>query len=28
MMAAGTVDLRNICGPDAEAKVAAIEAGG
>ena len=28
MMAAGPVDLRKICGPDAEAKVAAIEAGG
>jgi hypothetical protein len=27
-MAAGKVDLRKVCGPDAEAKVAAIEAGG
>jgi hypothetical protein len=27
-MAAGPVDLRSVCGPDAAAKVAAIEAGG
>jgi hypothetical protein len=27
LLAAGTVDLRRICGPEAEAKVAAIETG-
>ena len=27
LLAAGTVDLRRVCGPDAAAIVAAIEAG-